>query len=361
MRLSLSPTQQIHFDRTRQLLSLLENPNTFDSTAAREAAEVGLLQHALKGYRDIKDPGVYPEGNPNAGLSKDRYYYKDESKGYKDRPLDLEKTDIEGLLTEDEIRDIEILEVQNALNGIEEIDKFKSLTEGQRALLVALYRKHISGTSRGKIGVMGATGRVYPQDHPTLAGQPIPFSMTKDELAARSDKLFLDQASGVDPDTAQGLYGMETHAMHRKPAAEYPELIADKDNIKQGLASLNMSDGKREGQALIDGRQKRLLRLQGERFVAENETPYKQRGGIDKQTLTDGRIAAAMSKDELQAELAQRLLQQRIDEIAPMIASKREDSAGDNQERALVINSGGGDVNLGDNVLRKNGKNGDGH
>ena len=297
MRLSLSPTQQIHFDRTRQLLSLLDNPNTFDSTAAREAAEVGLLQHALEGYRDIKDPGVYPEGNPNAGLSRDRYYYKDESKG----------------------------------------------------------------TSRGKIGVMGATGRVYPQDHPTLAGQPIPFSMTKDELAARSDKLFLDQASGVDPDTAQGLYGMETHAMHRKPAAEYPELIADKDNIKQGLASLNMSDGKREGQALIDGRQKRLLRLQGERFVAENETPYKQRGGIDKQTLADGRIAAAMSKDELQAELAQRLLQQRIDEIAPMIASKREDSAGDNQERALVINSGGGDVNLGDNVLRKNGKNGDGH
>ena len=316
MRISLSPTQREHFDQTRELLRLLKDPTLFDTPAAREAAEVGLLQHALKGFRKINDPGVYPEGDPNEGKSKDRFYYKDKSKGYKDIKLSLGRNaSTEGLLSKDEIRDIEILEVRNALNGVEEIDKFQTLDDEQKLALVNLYRKHISGTSRGEIGVLGATGRKYPKDHPTLAGQTIPFSMTSDELAERSDKIFLDQASGVDPDTGQGLYGMPTHAMHRKPAAEYPELVADKNNIKQGLASLNMSDGKAEGQALINARQKRLERLEEERFFAEHGVSHKQRGGVSKQTLADNRIAASMSREELQSELAQRLLEQRIEEI----------------------------------------------
>ena len=320
MRISLSPTQREHFDQTRELLRLLKDPTLFDTPAAREAAEVGLLQHAMKGFRKINDPGVYPEGDPNEGKSKDRFYYKDKSKGYKDRGLSLgKKAETKGLLSEDEIRDIEIREVRNALNGIEEIDKFQTLDDDQKLALVDLYRKHISRTSRGEIGVLGATGRQYPQDHPTLAGQPIPFSLTSDELAERSDKIFLDQASGVDPDTGQGLYGMPTHAMHRKPAAQYPELVADKDNIKQGLASLNMSDGKKEGQALINARQKRLERLEAERFFAEHGVAHKQRGGVPKQTVVDNRIAASMSREELQNELAQRLLEQRIAEISTML------------------------------------------
>jgi len=41
--------------------------------------------------------------------------------------------------------------------------------------------------------------------------------------------------------------------------------------------------------------------------------------------------------------------------------SGRTDSPGANRERALVIDSGGGDVNIGEGVLRSNGKNGNGH
>ena len=41
--------------------------------------------------------------------------------------------------------------------------------------------------------------------------------------------------------------------------------------------------------------------------------------------------------------------------------STRNDSPGTNKERALVIDSGGGDVNIGEGVLRTNGKNGNGN
>lgn len=44
-----------------------------------------------------------------------------------------------------------------------------------------------------------------------------------------------------------------------------------------------------------------------------------------------------------------------------ILASMREDSPGDNKERALVVDSGGGDVSIGQGVLRTNGKNGNGN
>ena len=43
-----------------------------------------------------------------------------------------------------------------------------------------------------------------------------------------------------------------------------------------------------------------------------------------------------------------------------IMASMREESPGDNRDRALVVDSGGGDVTIGQGVLR-NGKNGNGH
>ena len=43
------------------------------------------------------------------------------------------------------------------------------------------------------------------------------------------------------------------------------------------------------------------------------------------------------------------------------IKTQRTDSPGQNQDRALVINSEGGDVTIGESFMRKNGKNGNGN
>lgn len=44
-------------------------------------------------------------------------------------------------------------------------------------------------------------------------------------------------------------------------------------------------------------------------------------------------------------------------EVLDIASGTRLDSPGDSKKRALIINSEGGDVNIGESVLRSNGKN----
>ena len=330
MRIQLTPSQQQHFNKTRELLAYLDSPELqSESQAVKDAAELGFLQHSLQGFRSIQDPGVYPEGHHAAGKSKDRFYYKDG--GYKKKPLELATVDSAGMLDQQEELELQLMEVKNALSMGEEVpEKFAQFSPQERALITEIYRRQVGQGSRTSVGMLGLSGRVFPADHPQ-AGQKIPFSMTPEYRNKRSEKLALDQIGGVEPDMGIGLYGGATDAMHRVPAAKAPERIALIENIKQGLSSLNQSDGKRTGEALRQSRLKRKVNLDDQLFFLENGVPNTHRGTFIPEGASpeltklvkaqasedrrDNKIVANSTLEERREELARQIALNQIERI----------------------------------------------
>ena len=292
---------ETHRNRVARTNRLFTSPEAVeirssDDDLLRESYELGYLDHVLQGWKHLEDRGV-------DGRTK---------KPHKTFGL---ATDDVIELGDDERLQMQINEVQNALSGSVDVpEQFRQIDDNERAYILGLIKKHVAKGSVSSVGNLGTTGRVYPTDHP-LAGQKIPVNQTPDERYARGEKLVLDVAGMVDPDTNAQLTGNELDAMHRQPAAEYPELVAAISNIKMGPNSMNQSDGRREGEDVQASRQSRLQNLQDERFFLENGVRNKQRGGIDKQTLADNRIAASMSPEELEVERDTRMVDQLAQEV----------------------------------------------
>jgi hypothetical protein len=231
------------------------------------AFETGLLDHALSGWKNLQPKGI--DGRTGKPISKFALAVDDAVE-----------------MTDEELVQLQINEVKNALNNKEQIDGYRQLSPDHRALVSNLIKKHIAGGDIGEIGGLGTNQRRYPKDYKdaALAGELIPVNFEPGQKQERGVKIISDVVEGVDVDTGGGIYGVEIDAMHRIPAAVRPDLVADVDNIKPGPKSLNQSDGKREGEDLINSRKARLVRLQADRFQLENGIPAKQRGGTDKRT-----------------------------------------------------------------------------
>ena len=177
----------------------------------------------------------------------------------------------------------------------------------------------------------------------------------------------------MDSDSGAGLYGLPIDVMHKISAAERPDLIADPNNLKYGPQSMNQSDGRRSGDKLLDSRKQRSQNKYAEVFEAENGVPLKQRGTPlgdvndkgtiellkeqGRQDLAERRLVSKMNQEQLRAELSQRLLAQRVDELlASGTSPTMTKSAGE-----VNTSDRGKSVNIyADKVIMEKGINGNG-
>jgi hypothetical protein len=105
--------------------------------------------------------------------------------------------------------------------------------------------------------------------------------------------------------------------------ADNPEVSAARENMQMENKYVNRSKGNRAGEAAAGSYLKSLIRR--------------------------------LRNDDLSAY---DLAANRYQFNEPEVGSERVDSPGENRERSLVIDSGGGDVTIGESFMRKNGKNG---
>ena len=277
-----SPSQLAHKQKT---LDLFFSPEAKalrdDPVLGGDTQELALLDHLFVGWKNLQDKGI--DGRTGKQI-------KEFSLGVDDK-INMDAR---------ELIQAQILEVQNALKlGTDlKAGQFKTLNPEDRQYVEGLIRKHIAGTDIGNIGGAGTNGRTYPLDYKDqkLAGTVIPVNFAPGQKQDRGVSLLLDKAEMVDPDTGVALYGVDIDAMHRIAAAERPDLVADIDNIKMGPTSLNQSDGRREGEELVQSRRQRDMNLYDQRFYLENGVPNKQRGGIDKQTNAENLAQTKLEK-----------------------------------------------------------------
>jgi hypothetical protein len=277
-----SPSQLEH---KQKALSLFFSPEAKalrdDPVLGGETQELALLDHLLSGWKNLQDKGI--DGRTGKSIKKFSLAVDDKVN-----------------MDERELIQAQILEVQNALKlGTDQkAGQFKTLSPEDRQYVDGLIRKHIGGADIGGIGGAGTNSRTYPLDYKDskLAGTVIPVNFAPGQKQDRGVALLLDKAEMVDPDTGVALYGVEIDAMHRIPAAERPDLVADIGNIKMGPTSLNQSDGRREGAELETSRKQRDMNLYDQLFYLENGVRNKQRGGIDKQTNAENLAQTKLEK-----------------------------------------------------------------
>ncbi len=289
-----SPTQAAHKQRALDLFFSKEaKALRSDPVLGGETQELALLDHLFGGWKNLQDKGV--DGRTGKQI-------KEFSLGLDD-PIEMDRR---------ELIQAQINEVQNALSqGTDQkAGQFRTLSAEDRSYVEGLIRKHIAGTDIGTIGGLGTNQRRYPKDYkdPKLADTVIPVKFQPGQKQDRGVALLLDKAEMVDPDSGIALHGVEIDAMHRIPAAERPDLVADIGNIKMGPTSMNQSDGRREGKKLETSRRQRDMNLYDELFYLENGVPNKQRGGIDKVTNAENLAQTKIEKgiDKIRAEVARR-------------------------------------------------------
>jgi hypothetical protein len=282
-------------------------------------SELALLDHLFSGWKNLEP----------------RYGARGELPGFAlgvDDPIPMSRH--EKLIAESN-------EVRNALGMDEDSEQFfSSLNPDERQYVRDLITKHISGGAIDKIGALGTGGRVYPKGH-ELEGEKIPVNWQPGQQRERGIKLLMDKAAMVDPDTGIALHGVDIDAMHRKPAAQYPELINDVDNIKFGPRSMNQGDGDAEGEELRARRQGRGMNLYDKLFVEENGVPNKWRGNLDETTRREN--------------LAQTKFENKVEELLAAIRGdvNQSNTSGDNESRPMVIDSHGGDIYIGDKAAKE--------
>lgn len=245
-----------------------------------EVQGLAALDHAFKGWKNLESRGI--DGRSGKPISTFSLAVDD--------PIELSRG---------EVLEAQIKEVQNAIANGEQVGAFRDLTPEQREWYRGLIQKHIAPGEINTIGRLGTNKRTFPKDYkdPALAGTQIPVNWKDGQMNERGTALLLDKVEGMDPDTGVSLYGVDIDAMHRQPAAEFPELVAEVSNIKMGPTSMNQSDGRRTGEDLVNSRKSRLQNLQAARFLEENGIPIKQRGGIDPVTNKENLAATKLHRE----------------------------------------------------------------
>lgn len=269
-----SDTQLAHQAKRNQMYFSPEAKALRSDPDIGPAQEHALLDHVFKGYRKL-----VPNKSGQLALATDNF-------------PELSSMNAQ------ELNQLQIDEVKNALNNVDYAGEFKTLEPEDREYVRSLIIKHIPEGSINAVGRAGAEGRTYPKDFDDkeLAGTEIPAIYAPGQLKERGISLLLDVAEGADQDTGVGLYATSLAAMHKIPAAVRPDLVTAIDNIKMGQASMNQSDGKRVGLKLEQSRNKRLLNLQDERFYLENGVPNTQRGGYEGNYESDNIFMKELDK-----------------------------------------------------------------
>ena len=310
------------------------------------AQKLAALDHFLGGWKNLADRGV-------DGRTKKAHGNFDLAN---DDPVDLDPQ---------ERNQLEIDETKRFAGALQISCMFSSLTESELDYLREAAEEFISPGAINSIGTLGTSNRTFPTDYadPALRGKPIPANFEKGQKRERGLQLLLQGMQNIDVDTGVGIYGIERDALHREAAANNPALLTALGNIRMGGAPLNRGVQDYTGEQLDSVLLNRLLRLNDEQFMLENgvrAAPADKGSVTKKEDLAFTKLSNAIQKelDSIDTEEAanfmsnQRMAGDRLQEIVG------GDSSRGTGERDLVINSGGGDVSIGDNALRKNGKNG---
>lgn len=296
-------SQLNHLNKTKNLFLSSEGRQLLEDPELGEIAKLALADHLFKGWKHLQDPGI--DGRTGKPIKK-------YSLGT-DEKIELPRA---------ELLEAQLGEVSRAINGIEEIGAYGTLSDEEANYIKNVFIDLIKGSDIGAIGGLGTSGRRYPMDYPdvSLRGKEIPVSFAPGEKQERGLKLMLDKANAVDEDTGTALYGVGIDAMHRKPAAERPDLVTAISNIKMGPKSMNQSDGRRTGADLINSRKSRELNLYDKLFFEENEVPNKWRGGLDSQTREDQQLGNKMTPEEFAEEFKNHQVDTLIEDLRKKLA-----------------------------------------
>ena len=381
MGLLFSPSQKIHRAKGDKLFWSPEAVALRSDPEIGELQEIALLDHYLQGDKNLvprygtkktlildNDGGIVREGNK-------------ELQGFNLVPDDA--VEIDSL----EAKKFEIEETLRYMAEGEEKDAYRALDDDQREYIKSLIEKHISGGAIDQQGERGTKERIYPLDFVDveLRGKTIPAIFEPGQKRIRGTQLILDKIENIDRDTGVGTYGSPSDALHREAAANNPALLTDVGNIRNGNSSLNQSVKQFEGDQLDKSLNTRLSRLIEEQFyLTHGVMPTVETGSVTKsENLAQGKYEkfrdktvnkliqdlqledfSTVNKDVKKSTTNKSIMESpsRMAGTKPEAAraleiasGKRIESPGDSKERALVINSGGGDVTIGEGVLRSNG------
>ena len=407
MKLHLTDTQQRLIDETKRLyLSEAAIAARSDDTV-RKMANIGLLDQLLGAYKELKqrrsdtvESDVY---NSKGQIVRG----KKELPGYElvipqetvyESPQEARAAEQRDLYIKGELLQQEIDETKFIKRYGEEQRGISAFTDSEMGIIRDAIQENISRESIMKMGALGTKDRTYPKDYKdvNLAGTVIPINWKENEQYERGIKLIMQRAGQVHSTTGFGLHGRDVDAMHGVAAANDPSRITDISNIDIGPSSYNQSVKRAEGDALTNAQNTRLQSKREEQFEYENGT---RAAPVDKGSVTKSENLAQSkyekARDKQVNELLLFLQQENLGTVnkgarqltskesimntplrmagtspeaaraLELASGKRTDSPGDSKERALYINSGGGNVSIGHDVLRSNGngkhKNGNGH
>lgn len=211
----------------------------------------------------------------------------------------------------------------------------------------------------------------------------------RDGVASISDKSRLGRAgdrtveygNGYDDSTGALLAGMPTEGGHGDdlPHAIFPEYSDARWNMRTELKYPNKSKGKRTGEkaliAIRNGIRNKMKADDSGDVIRSVAKGWQVGGGsgdepmevIQPMTMREAlQSQANLSRDTINMEereltspqLNMRIPVRKAGEHPAMLeiaSGSRKESPGDSKERALYIDSGGGDVTIGQDVLRSNG------
>lgn len=160
--------------------------------------------------------------------------------------------------------------------------------------------------------------------------------LSDENRIGRAGDRVVEYGNGIDPRTGVLIAGMPTDGGHGEnfPHNKYPEFSEARFNMGAEQGYVNKVKGDRTGdEAALAIRNSLKKKMHND-----------DSGDMIRQVVNGYQVGEGFPEDR--AEVAQKFLNDKMNNV-------RDDSP--DQERDLVINSGGGNVTIGDNALRKNG------
>tara|TARA_B100001057_G_C22696031_1_gene889754 strand:- start:57 stop:1034 length:978 start_codon:yes stop_codon:yes gene_type:complete len=223
-------------------------------------------------------------------------------------------------------------------------------------------------------------GSIAPRKYNKYYDSPDGPEISRGEKLRKASQTLKEHYWATDSLSGASTAGIERHHGHNRSQNQYPHLarVSTNTRVESGADNSNYRD--KEGQELVDRNNTLLdqskaklsedvvdememdIKLQ---MIADSIKDPQERAGfmIDTGMATSEQLGNTTIRqyDKVGPGMTNRKFAGDNDLARAILASMREDSPGDNKERALVVDSGGGDVSIGQGVLRTNGKNGNGN
>lgn len=250
-----------------------------------------------------------------------------------------------------------------------------------------LMLSNLERQNRGDVQELIGRGLIHPTALTDVASRGFrhPSRVSTDDLIEKLQSDIFQRGRGYDPETGAAFTLQDTQSGHKEDHNLRPELGQSIDNIAQQARIVNQvtadsakdrSNVNPKYKSIVDQRNKALKMIQDQYKNAYEDIQYNDDGGSDiygsalddliettrsDLTMDSKRFAGenAIVREVLQAIQSGRNPQTSDlaagdddDLVREIMTSMRQESPGDNRDRSLIIDSGGGDVSIGQDVLR---------